>query len=184
MHTIVSASFAAASTTCSQLSRTRRSLLPPMAAATDSGEISLPAKFKPRTPATVDATRLGSDSETRSTSQQSPSNAGNRLRATSIANTVFPIPPGPVSVIIRETERNACRCFMAAVRPTSAELAAGTLVKHGRTRIPIGPRAIPSARVPSFRIVQSPTRRYPRPKDVFSAPRSVPSALRNALMWT
>src|ERR1700688_3773072 len=47
--TRVSASLAAASTTCSQLSRTRRSFFSPIARATDSGKIGSQLGFSPRT---------------------------------------------------------------------------------------------------------------------------------------
>ena len=43
----------------------------------------------------------GSDNAASSTNQQSPSSAGKSARATSSANTLFPIPPGPVSVTTR-----------------------------------------------------------------------------------
>ena len=77
----VSARFAAASMTCSQLSRTSRRFRPPMARATASAEISSPASFNPSTRATADGTRAGSDSDANSTSQPPSSNSARRRRA-------------------------------------------------------------------------------------------------------
>jgi len=127
--TTASARLAAASMTCSQLSRTRRSFLSPMARAAASEEISPLASFRPMALATVEGTRSGSDSEASSTSQTSPLNAGNIRRAASSANVVFPIPPGPVSVTARRSVRSSCTCCTAASRPTSSDIGAGRLVR-------------------------------------------------------
>ncbi len=62
----VSASSAAESITCSQLSRTSKTFLLPMARATEAGEIFSPPNRRPSTPATFDGTNCGSESETSS----------------------------------------------------------------------------------------------------------------------
>jgi len=59
MRMTVSANLAAASITCSQLSRTSSSLLAPIARATDSADIWSPTSFMPRPP------RHGGGHETR-----------------------------------------------------------------------------------------------------------------------
>ncbi len=73
----------------------------PMVWATISGEMSETPSLRPSALATAEGRRSGFDSEANSTSHTSPKRAASRLRATSTASLVFPIPPGPVSVTVR-----------------------------------------------------------------------------------
>ncbi len=99
--TNISARVAAASMTCSQLSRTSRSFFPPTARATASAEWTSDPSLSPSTPATADGTRCGSDSDASSTSHPPSANSPRTRRATFNARVVFPMPPGPVRVTTR-----------------------------------------------------------------------------------
>ena len=115
---------AAASTTCSQLSKTRRRTLPSKVAATDSLIVMPGCCVMPSTAATASGTAAGSATEASSKTQTPSGNSSARTPATSSANRVLPTPPTPANVTSRCDRIADATSSTSSSRPISL-LAAG-----------------------------------------------------------
>ena len=121
------ASFAAASTRCSQLSTMTSIWRSLSRSASDRSRLVPGRSDNPRAAAAACGTRLSSERAARSTTQVPSGYRHCVSRATSIASRVFPQPPGPASVTSRPPRRRALTSSSSRSRPTM-HVAGGTML--------------------------------------------------------
>ncbi len=167
---------AAASITCSQLSRTSRNRFEARAVATRSGDRMPVANVSPSPAATVIGTSLGSVNAPSSAIQTPSGNFGCMRRAASTPSRVLPMPPAPVSVTRRRSATRPRISRSSASRPMSSDTASGRLVRAAAGAMVLALAGIPVRTVP--------VNWYPRPATVRTSSRSSANAFRSAAICT
>ncbi len=141
-----SANFAAASITCSQLSRissASRSRIAAMSPSTGSALGAAPSRAS-RSPSPASAAWVTSPSVplAASSTNQTPSGRSPiSVRAVSVANLVLPEPPGPIRVVSRCSAMSSRTAATSASLPTKLVSSARKLVFRFSSRRPNSPRS-------------------------------------------
>ena len=141
-----SANFAAASITCSQLSRissASRSRIAAMSPSARSALGAAPSRAS-RSPSPVSvacATSPSAPMAASSTSQAPSGRSPSSVRAVSVASLVLPEPPGPIRVVSRCPVMSSRTAATSASRPTKLVSSARKLVFRFSSRRPNSPRS-------------------------------------------